>query len=69
MPFPVEAESEQVYEEGRSVLASFITQLIAIVRQLIKWVTDVAKRVIEWTAEHPLAMFLLVTNICIWVSP
>jgi hypothetical protein len=69
MPFPVEAESEQVYEEGRSVLASFITQLIAIVRQLIKWVTDVAKRIIEWTAEHPLAMLLLVTNICIWVSP
>ena len=68
MPFPVEAESEQVYEEGRSVLASFITQLIAIVRQLIKWVTDVAKRIIEWTAEHPLAMLLLVTNICIWVS-
>ena len=69
MPFPVEAESEQVYEEGRSVLASFITQLIAIVRQLIKWVTDVAKRIIEWTAEHPLAMLLLITNICIWVSP
>jgi hypothetical protein len=69
MPFPVEAESEQAYEEGRSVLASFITQLISIVRQLIKWVTDVAKRIIEWTAEHPLAMILLVTNICIWVSP
>ena len=68
MPFPVEAESEQAYEEGRSVLASFLTQLIAIVRQLIKWVTDVAKRIIEWTAEHPLAMILLVTNICIWVS-
>jgi hypothetical protein len=69
MPFPMEAEAEQAYEEGRSVLASFITQLIAIVRQLIKWVTDVAKRIIEWTAEHPLAMTLLVTNICIWVSP
>jgi hypothetical protein len=69
MPFPVEAESEQGYEEARSVLGSFITQLIAIVRQLIKWVTDVAKRIIEWTAEHPLAMTLLVANICIWVSP
>jgi hypothetical protein len=69
MPFPVEAESEQAYEEARSALGSFITQLIAIVRQLIKWVTDVAKRIIEWTAEHPLAMTLLVANICIWVSP
>jgi len=69
MPFPVEAESEQAYEEGRSALGSFITQLIAIIRQLIKWVTDVAKRIIEWTAEHPLAMLLLVSNICIWVSP
>jgi hypothetical protein len=65
----MEAEAEQGYEEARSVLGSFITQLIAIVRQLIKWVTDVAKRIIEWTAEHPLAMLLLVTNICIWVSP
>jgi hypothetical protein len=69
MPFPVEAESEQAYEESRSALGSFITQLIAVVRQLIKWVTDVAKRIIEWTAEHPLAMTLLVANICIWVSP
>jgi hypothetical protein len=69
MPFPVEAESEECYEEARSVLGSFITQLIAIVRQLIKWVTDVAKRLIEWTAKHPLAMTLLVANICIWVSP
>jgi len=69
MPWPVEAEAEQEYEEARSVLGSFITQLIGIVRQLIKWVTDVAKRIIEWTAEHPLAMTLLVANICIWVSP
>jgi hypothetical protein len=69
MPFPIEAEAECEYEEARSVLGSFITQLIAIVRQLIKWVTDVAKRLIEWTGKHPLAMTLLVANICIWVSP
>jgi hypothetical protein len=69
MPFPVEAETEEAYEEARSVLGSFITQLIAFVRQLVKWVTDVAKRIIEWTAEHPLAITLLVANICIWVSP
>jgi hypothetical protein len=68
MPFPVDAETEETYEEARSVLGSFITQLIAITRQLIRWVTSVVSKIVEWAGEHPLAITLLVANICIWVS-
>jgi hypothetical protein len=68
MPFPVDAETEEAYEEARSVLGSFITQLIAIARQLIRWVTSVVSKIVEWAGEHPLAITLLVANICIWVS-
>ncbi|MEM1562944.1 MAG: hypothetical protein QW734_07885 [Candidatus Bathyarchaeia archaeon] len=69
MPFPVDAETEEAVEEARSILGSFITQLISIVRQLIRWVSAVVSKVVEWAGEHPLAITLLVANICIWVSP
>jgi len=68
MPFPVEAETEEMYEEARSVLGSLITRLISIVQQILRWVITVASKIIEWAGEHPLAMTLLVANICIWVS-
>jgi hypothetical protein len=68
MPFPIDAESEETYEEARSVLGSLITRLIAIVQQLIRWVTSVVSQIVKWTGEHPLAMTLLVANFCIWVG-
>jgi hypothetical protein len=68
MPFPVDAETEEAYEEARSVLGSTITQLIAVVRQLIRWVTTTVSQIIKWAGEHPLAMVLLIANVCIWVS-
>jgi hypothetical protein len=68
MPFPVDAETEEVYEEGRSALGSLITRLIAIVQQIIRWVSHVASKIVEWAAEHPLAITLLTANLCIWVS-
>jgi hypothetical protein len=68
MPFPIDAESEETYEEARSVLGSLITRLIAIVQQLIRWVTSVVSQIVKWTGEHPLAMTLLVSNFCIWVG-
>jgi hypothetical protein len=68
MPVGAEAEAEEAYEEARSVLGSFITQLIAITRQLIRWVTSTVSRIVEWAGENPLAITLLVANFCIWVS-
>jgi len=68
MPFPIEAETAETYEEARSVLGSFITQLIGIVRQLVHWVTSVVSQVVKWAGEHPLAITLLIANFCIWVS-
>jgi hypothetical protein len=68
MVFGVEAESEEAYEEARSVLGSTITQLIAVVRQLIRWVTTTVSQIVKWAGEHPLAMVLLIANVCIWVS-
>jgi hypothetical protein len=68
MPFPVEAEAVEEYEEARSVLGSLVTRLIAIVQQIIKWVSSVASKIVEWAAEHPLAITLLTANLCIWVG-
>jgi len=68
MPFPIEAEAEETYEEGRSVLGSLITQLISIVRTIINHVIKVTRQVITYAGEHPLAMTLLVCNVMIWVS-
>jgi len=68
MPFPIDAEAEQAYEEGRSVLGSLVTQLIAIVRQIINHVVRIARQVIAYAGEHPLALSLLVCNVMIWIS-
>ncbi len=68
MPLGAEAEFEEVYEEGRSVLASLITQLISIVRTILNFALKVSSQVIAWAGEHPLASLLLVSNIIIWVS-
>jgi hypothetical protein len=55
-------------DESRSVLGSLITQLIALVRQIIDHTISVARQVITYAGEHPLAMTLLVCNIMIWIS-
>jgi len=68
MPFPVEAETTQVYEEARSVLGSLITQIVAIVRTLIDYALRFFRRFLAWSGEHPLACVLTIANICIWVS-
>ncbi|MEM2446861.1 MAG: hypothetical protein QW734_09405 [Candidatus Bathyarchaeia archaeon] len=69
MPIPVDAEAQQVYEEGRSILGSLITRLIAIVHRILDEVLKVARQIITYASEHPLAMTLLVANMMIWVSP
>jgi hypothetical protein len=63
-----DAELTQVYEEGRSALASAITQLIGIVRTIISYALKVVDKVVTWAGEHPLAMILLTANIFIWIS-
>jgi flagellar biosynthesis/type III secretory pathway protein FliH len=55
-------------DEARSVLASLITQLLALARQIIDHALKLARQIIIYASEHPLAMILLVANICIWVS-
>jgi hypothetical protein len=67
MPFPIEAESEEAYEEARSVLGSLITQLISIVRTILNLALKITRQVITYASEHPLAMVLLVSNIMIWI--
>ncbi len=64
----LDTEVEVAYEEGRSVLASVFTQLISIVRSILRWALRQAERLIAWAGEHPLASLLLTANIMIWVS-
>jgi hypothetical protein len=64
----VEAETQQVYEEGRSMIASLITQLISIVRTIVNYVLGLMQRFITWAGENPLSTVLITANLCIWVS-
>jgi hypothetical protein len=68
MPFPVEAESGQVYEEARSAVGSLITQILGLFRQLISWATSTFTRIVSYSAEHPEAMIQLIGNWCIWMA-
>jgi len=68
MPFPIDSESIQVYEEGRSVLGSLINRLIAIAHMIIDHVIKLSKQFIAYMSENPLAMTLLMANIMVWVS-
>lgn len=68
MPFPVDAEAIETYEEARSVLGSMVTQMIAIVRQMLTYVYILTRQVMTYAGEHPLALTLLVCNVMIWVS-
>jgi hypothetical protein len=68
MPFGVEAESSQFYEEARSVLGSLVTQMISIARDIIRWLMNIAGTIMSWSGEHPLATIMLVCNVAIWLS-
>jgi len=68
MPFPVDAEAIQVEEEARSVLGSVVTQLVAIVRQIINYVMSITRQVITYAGEHPLALTLMVCNVMVWIA-
>jgi hypothetical protein len=67
MPFPIEAETEEIYEEARSVIGSLLTQLIGIARTILTYAIRIARQVITYASEHPLAMIMLVSNIMIWI--
>jgi hypothetical protein len=64
----IDAEMEQVYEEGRSVLGSLVTRLIAIVQQIMAYVMSITRQIVTYAGEHPLALTLVVSNMMIWVS-
>jgi len=64
----IEAEQLQVYEEARSVLGSLVTRLIGIVQQIMAFVTQVARQLMTYAGEHPLALTLTVANICVWMA-
>jgi hypothetical protein len=63
-----EAETLEVYDEGRSVLGSLVTRLIAIVHRVIDEVLKLARQLLRYAGEHPLALVLTVANLCIWMS-
>jgi len=64
----VGAGASVAVEEGRSLLATVVGQIIAIVRTIISYLMDAINRFIGWAGQHPLASILTVANIAIWVS-
>jgi hypothetical protein len=68
MPFPVDAETIQYYEEARSVLGTLINNIMAIVRTVINWAIMFFDKMVTFAGEHPEAFLLTVGNLIIWVS-
>jgi hypothetical protein len=68
MPVLIEAEADNIYQEGRSLLASIVTQLVSIVRQILTFLMNLSVRFVEWAGEHPLAAITSVINMAIWIS-
>jgi len=65
----VEGASVQVAsEEAKSLMATVVGQIIAIVRVIVTYVMETMDRIASWIGEHPLATLLMIANICIWVS-
>jgi len=60
--------ADTVAEEARSALASLLTQIINLVRNIVAYVMEMVRRFMQWAGEHPLACVLTVANVCIWVS-
>jgi hypothetical protein len=67
--FGVEAETTQVYEEARSVLATVFGQLLAMVRSIVNFLMKISAQLFTYISEHPLAATLAICNVMIWVSP
>jgi len=62
------AEVQVATEEARSMMATVVGQILAIVRTIVTYVMEVVDKITAWIGEHPLATLLMVANICIWVS-
>jgi hypothetical protein len=60
--------AEPATSEARSAIGSVLTQLVAIVRQILQMALNTMQRFIGWAGEHPLAAVLTVANLAIWVS-
>ena len=64
----VESETTQAYEEGRSVLGSLVTRLLAIVHRIMDFALNISRQLYTYASEHPLAMTLGICNLIIWMS-
>jgi len=56
-------------EEARSALATVIANVLGIVRTIATYILEMVRRIWTWAGEHPLGMLMLVTNVCILLSP
>jgi hypothetical protein len=68
MPLGMEAEANQYYEEARSVLATIIANIMAIIRTIINWAIAFFDKIVTFAGQHPEAFLLTVGNLIIWVS-
>jgi len=57
-----------IIEEARSVLGSVISQIIAIIRQLISYLRDFFMMLMKYLAENPEYAIMLISNAIIFFS-
>lgn len=59
---------EETVEEARSVLATIIANVVSLIRTLAIYVMEIARMLVKWIGEHPLATILAIVNVSILVS-
>lgn len=68
MVLGLEAETTQVYEEVRGAIASVVSQIGNIIRQILDFFMKLLRQFYTYVAENPLNALLLVTNVVVWIS-
>lgn len=62
------ATLETASSEGRSALASIVTQLVTTLRAIMNFALTQIGKLVQWAGENPLASILLIANMAIWMQ-
>jgi len=55
-------------EEARSAIGTVLAQLFTIIRNILNYVLEYARKFFQWAGENPLYATLFVSNLIIWLS-
>lgn len=59
--------AETVERESVSAVGTTIAQIFAFIRNIISYILEYLRKILEWMGNHPLASILFITNMSILV--